>query len=231
MARVLIHVEGETEETFVKEVLARHLSGRGVFVGARLMGNSRLRQRRGGIRGWSSVRADIVGHLREDAGAVATTMVDYYGLPRRGANAWPGRDAAADLAFDHKAATVEQALRSDLAETMGSDYRADRFIPFVVMHEFEGLLFSDCTAFSSGIYRPHLQPRLQAIRDEFGTPEEINDSPNTAPSQRLIDIMPDYNKPIMGTLGVLQISLDTIRSACPHFNGWLAALEQLASRR
>jgi len=67
MARLLIHVEGQTEEAFVNEVLRDHLVSKGYHsVEARIVGNARLRQRRGGIRPWLSVRTDIVNHLRED---------------------------------------------------------------------------------------------------------------------------------------------------------------------
>ena len=49
MKRLLVHVEGQTEETFVNELLAPHLLARGYSpVSARLMGNARLRERRGG---------------------------------------------------------------------------------------------------------------------------------------------------------------------------------------
>lgn len=227
MVRLLIHVEGETEETFVNEVLAPHLCARGYeTVGARLFGNARLRDRRGGIRPWASVRKDVLGHLREDTGAIASTLVDYYGLPRTGNKAWPGRDKAATLPFSDKAMAVEEALQADLAPFMGHD--PGRFVPFVIMHEFEGLLFSDCGAFSRGIHRPDLQPSFQAIRDGFETPEEIDDSPDTAPSKRVLDLIPKYQKPLLGTLAVLEIGLDTIRKECPHFNDWVTRLERAA---
>lgn len=229
MARLLVHVEGETEETFVSEVLAPHLYAHGYEkVGARLIGNSRLRRRRGGIRSWSSVRADIVNHLHGDAGAITTTMVDYYALPRSGPEAWPGRDRAASVPFVQKASTVENALQSDLTALMGADFNPRRFIPFVVMHEFEGILFSDCASFSRGIYRPELQAAFQAIRDGFSTPEEINDSPLTAPSKRVLDLIPNYEKPLLGTLAVLAIGLNTLRAQCPHFNDWVIRLERAA---
>lgn len=90
MTRLLIHVEGQTEETFVNEVLGPHLYRQGYTkVGARLMGNARQRDRRGGIRAWSAVRGDIIRHLKEDAGCLVTTMVDYYGLPQTGAGHGP----------------------------------------------------------------------------------------------------------------------------------------------
>ncbi len=226
MARLLVHVEGETEETFVKEILKPHLCQHGyVQVNPRLMGNARKRDRRGGIRGWDAVRKDIINHLREDAGCLATTMVDYYALPQSGAKAWPGRSAANQLPFEQKAQTVQTAMAQDIARQMGDDFDPARFLPYVIMHEFEGLLFSDCERFSTGVGRPDLAPQLRAIRDEFATPEEINDSPQTCPSQRIAALIPGYEKPLMGVLAILEIGLPAIRQQCRFFRQWLEHLE------
>lgn len=227
MSRLLIHVEGITEEKFVNEVLASHLYGCGYTkVSARLVGNARQHDRRGGIRAWSSVRRDILNHLKEDAACLSTTMVDFYALPQSGEKAWPGRATAAQLAFPGKAAAVESALLADIRGEMGGDFDQNRFIPYVMMHEFEGLLFSDAAKLGLGIGRSDLSPDFQAIRDQFKTPEEINDSPGTAPSKRILDLFPSYQKPLMGTLAVLEIGLDAIRKECPLFRGWMERLEQ-----
>jgi len=229
MNRLLIHVEGQTEETFVNEALAPHLYGFGYeMVSARLLGNSRNRNRRGGIRSWSSVRVDIVNHLKEDTQCLATTMVDYYALPKDGEKAWPGRADAALKAFPDKSPTVQAALLADLSEQLGAGFDSRRFVPYVMMHEFEGLLFSDCTRFAKSIGRPELAGPFQAIRDAFSTPEEINDSPQTAPSKRVQELVAGYEKPLLGVLAVLDIGLETIRRECPHFSNWLGQLEQLA---
>jgi hypothetical protein len=229
MARLLIHVEGETEETFVNEVLAPHLRAAGfASVSARIVGNARLRESRGGIKGWNEVRRDIIRHLREDLNCYATTMVDYYALPQTGENkAWPGRAYAPNLPVAQRPQHVEAALEADVRQAMGNDFYPVRFIPFVIMHEFEALLFSDCDAFSKGIGRPDLRPNFQAIRDLFATPEEINDSPHTAPSKRVKAIIPSYQKPFLGTLAALEIGLGRIRQECPHFGAWLSRLEQI----
>ena len=108
---------------------------------------------------------------------------------------------------------------------MGASFDQDRFVPFVVMHEFEALLFSDCAAFARAIGRPALSGSFQAIRDQFDSPEDINDSPTTAPSKRVQELIPGYEKPLYGNLAALGIGLDTIRRACPHFAEWLGMLE------
>lgn len=230
MPRLLVHVEGQTEESFVNEVLKERLFHFGYErVGARLLGNARQRDRRGGARGWDAVKRDIIGHLREDPGCIATTMVDYYGLPQSGPKAWPGRSAATTMAVTDKGPHIEIAILNDVANEMGADFDRRRFLPFVVVHEFEGLLFSDCQAFARAVGRTALSTRLQEIRNQFDTPEHINDSPTTAPSKRVEALIPGYEKPLLGALAALEIGLDRISAACTHFGAWLAELETRAA--
>ncbi len=171
MARMLVHVEGQTEEVFVNNVLAPHLCGVGyTSVSARLVGNARQRRHRGGIRSWDAVRRDILTHLQSDQATFATTMVDYYGLP----HTWPGREEAgrgARLSSRDRARTVERAIVLDIGMATGD---TSRLVPHVVMHEFEGLLFSDPDRFARSLGRPDLVPEFRAIRQEFETPEDIN---------------------------------------------------------
>jgi hypothetical protein len=226
--RLLNHVEGITEETFTNEILAPHLVGSGFeSVSARLIGNARLRSHRGGARAWSSVKQDIVRHLRSDQGAIATTMVDYYALPASGPKEWPGRASANQKPFAQKAETVQSALLNDVVSEMGGNFDPQRFVPYVVMHEFEGLLFSDCDAFARGIGKKSLSHDFQEIRDEFDTPEEINDSPHTAPSKRVKLLLPSYDKPLFANVAALEIGLAKIREQCPQFGQWLTTLERL----
>ena len=229
MTRLLVHVEGQTEEEFVNRVLRDHLVSMGyASVSARIVGGARARNRRGGIRPWPSVKKDILNHLAEDPACVATTMVDYYALPQSDAGAWPGR-AGAKGSSKEKGQAIEAAVLKDLGGTLGGRFDRRRFVPFVVMHEFEGLLFSDCEAFCRAIQRPALESQFQAIRMRFSTPEEINDSPDTAPSKRVNDLKPEYQKPFEGVNAALEIGLAKIRQECPHFNDWLTRLEQRAT--
>jgi hypothetical protein len=226
MPRLLVHVEGETEETFVNELLGPYLVANGYErVSARLIGNARQRERRGGIRAWSAVREDILRHLKEDGGAVATTMVDFYALPATGGKGWPGRATASGKPTAQKGDIVEEGMLEDIVAAMGGSFNAKRFVPHVMVHEYEGLLFSDCDAFGRGIGRSDLSPSFHAIRNQFGTPEDINDSVDTAPSKRVLALVPGYQKPLLGTLAALEIGLDRIRNECPRFASWLARLE------
>jgi Domain of unknown function (DUF4276) len=227
MPRLFIHVEGETEEMFVNQILRPHFINAGYLnVSAKLLGNARARARRGGIRNWPSVRDDILRHLKDDQNILSTVMVDYYALPSNGGNAWPGRDASVNLSTKEKGKMVEDAILSDIAARMGVDAKVCRFIPFVMMHEFEALLFSDCKAFSDGIGMPHIETQLSNIRSAFLSPEDINDSPQTAPSKRVEALIPGYQKPLYGNVAALAIGLDVIRAECQNFADWLTRLEE-----
>ena len=152
-------------------------------------------------------------------------MVDYYGLPRTGPKAWPGREEALNTTVLAKPEVVEKSLLQDVVQTMGASFDSSRFIPFVTMHEFEALLFSDCERFALGIGKPEMTDPLQEIRNAFSNPEEIDDSPDTAPSKRVVALIPGYQKPLMGTLAALGIGLVAMRAECPHFDAWVKRLE------
>lgn len=221
----MVLVEGQTEENFVNIVLVPYLGDRGyTSITARLLGNVRQRERRGGIRSWDSTRKDILNHLKQDQAIFVTTMVDYYGLRQ----SWPGRPEAPRLAFQDRAASIEQKILREISGELGDSFDPRRFVPYIVMHEFEGLLFSDAQGLGRGMARPDLSANIQAIRDGFATPEEINDSSDTAPSKRIKGLFPGYQKTLHGPLAAQEIGLDTIRRECPLFANWIAKLEQRA---
>lgn len=227
MSRLLIHVEGQSEESFVNEILAPHLYMRGFEkVAARLLGNARQKSNRGGIRGWPETRKEISNHLKLDRGCYVTTMVDYYALPKTGSDAWPGRAEAGNLPFEKRALHVERLMKEEV-EMETVDFGGGRFVPYVAMHEFESLLFSNCGVFARAIGKDGVARRLQAIRDTFSTPEEINDSPHTAPSKRILQLIPDYSKVIWGIIGAEAIGIEAMRQECPHFSNWIDQLEDL----
>jgi hypothetical protein len=229
MTRLIVHVEGQTEELFVNEILAPHLYHHGYSnVSARLLGNARLKQNRGGIKSWLTVKTDISRHLRGDQGCIATLMVDYYALPQSGDGAWPGRECDPARNAQQKSRELHSALKQDMEKDFG--VLAHRFIPFVLMYEFEGLLFSDCNKFAEAIGRSSKAERFQAIRNQFATPEDINDSSITAPSKRILSIVPGYEKPLYGNIAASTIGLPMIRQECVILDQWIKQLETVVKK-
>jgi len=99
-----------------------------------------------------------------------------------------------------------------------------------MMHEFEALLFSNPDRFPQGIGRCDLAADLRMIRQGFASPEDINDSVETAPSKRIEGLFPGYEKPLFGVIAAMEIGLPTMRQECPHFNNWLERLESLPAK-
>ncbi len=99
---------------------------------------------------------------------------------------------------------------------------------YVQRHEFESLLFADIRAFAT-LSRDAPQPvdNLRTVRAQFPTPEDINDSPATAPSKRIVAVLPRYRKRIHGPDVAERIGLNAIRAECPRFHDWLTRLESL----
>jgi hypothetical protein len=222
MVRVHVLVEGQTEETFVRRVLQAHFNGHAIYLYPRLIGKP---GHRGGVGEYPRARRDILATLKEDASAFCTTMFDYYGMP----NSWPEREAARHKAFAEKAATIESAMGVDMAAELGGGSTYPRFIPYVQMHEFEALLFNDVKLLADGLGLAD-DAKTQHIRDQFHSPEEINDSEQSAPSKRIRELNPGYAKVTDGALISQRIGLTVMRAQCPHFNEWIGRLEALAAR-
>jgi len=225
MARVIALVEGPTEEKFVKELLARELGVAGVWIVATTYGHPR---RQAGVPTWSKAEREIAGLLKQDAARYVTTMVDYYGMPRD----WPGRKEAAERPHGEKAELVEQRMRDSIVASSGLGSLEARFIPYVQMHEFEALLFSEPQTLAdvlSRVPRPHgISRELSRISNAFQTPEEIDDDPLTAPSKRILAVAPDYQKVTDGNIAASRIGLEAMRRECPHFRSWVRTLGDLS---
>ena len=78
-------------------------------------------------------------------------------------------------------------------------------------------------------FRTELKDKLAGIRAKYPTPEDINDSPHTAPSKRIQNLFPGYDKPIHPLLAAQDIGLDAIRRECPLFNDWVTCLESITN--
>ena len=179
----------------------------------------------GASRRGTSFRNQLVKHLKSDRNILHTSMVDFYGMPKDGDRAWPGREEAAQMPHALKGEHVAQKMLADLRTVWDG---GERFVPFVMMHEFEALLFSDCDAFARALEIPELAGPLRHIRDQFESPEHINHGRNTAPSKRITALHPSYGKVVDGTAAARAVTVDKMAEQCRHFAAWLQRLEALA---
>lgn len=218
-ANVYVIVEGHTEQTFIRELLAPEMACQGVFLHPVLIGKP---GHKGGDIRFDRAKQDIGGFLKQRSGTHISTMFDYFRLDP----SWPGNvNMQGCPTAIEKAEKIEGTTLARIRELFPDHNVEGRFIPYIEMHEFEALLFSDTSILANKIGVDTGQ--IEDILDEFGEPEEIDDGPDTAPSKRLIRFHNSYRKVAMGKTISEAIGIPTMREKCPHFDNWLIRLEQL----
>jgi hypothetical protein len=219
MSTIKILVEGPTEILFVKDVLQPYFYERGISVRPFLF------QEGGGIPKYPRSQKQILNTIKSDRSCFCTMLVDFYGLPKD----WPGRkDADSRRAYLEKAATVENALFVDICAQLGSSFNPSQFVPYVQMHEFEALLFSDISVLAAR--NSAISAQLEHVLQAFSCAEEINDNYNTCPSRRIKQHIENYVKTVDGIIAARKIGLKKMRQECPHFNEWITKLENIGNQ-
>jgi hypothetical protein len=116
-----------------------------------------------------------------------------------------------------------------LEEAFQQEINDHRFTPYFSLHEFESLLFTAPESIASRFSDADYTSDLYQIRRQVKSPEEINDDPKTAPSKRLLSLIPHYRKIADGLAVIKQIDIGRIRTECRHFHEWLEKLESLSA--
>ena len=211
LIRLAIVAEGPTERLFEERVLADHLRQ------WRIDSKVTLTSSGGGRQGGGRVNVDRLARTMSDlywSFDAVTSLVDFYGFERK------GNAAVEDL---------EAKIRDRVHKNIRRGWDERKVLPYVQRHEFEALLYTDVAAFSSIDVDEEAMGRLQVVRSQFATPEDINDHRDTAPSKRILQVVPSYDKVAQGALVAAEVGLEKMRSACPRFGAWLGRLEALAS--
>jgi len=220
VSRVFVIVEGPTEESFVKGPLAEALWRHHVYLTPIILG---VPGHKGGRTNYARVQKDLLRQLKQDPTASCSTMIDFYGL----GHGFPGIPTPAHLTNIQRVEHIERAVKEDICERI-PNFRPDvRLIPYLSLHEFEGLLFSDPDSFAEALKQVNLAYRFHQVRNDFPTPEDIDDAPENAPSKRVIAIYSSYRKVIEGTLAARAVGIHRMRQECEHFRNWLERLETL----
>lgn len=222
MIRLHVFCEGQSEESFVNELLVDHFAFSKVFASASAFTTSSNRgigkQYKGGINSYKKIYKEIKDMLSKDKNPDfrLSTMIDLYGLP----NDFPGYEEARNMINPY---TRVEILEAALAE----DIDDSRFIPYIQLHEFEALIFADPAKLEKDYLDYEKEINELVILSEKHNPEEINDNPNTAPSKRIIAAIPVYKKHYSASSVPKEIGLERMREKCKHFNEWLTKLESL----
>ena len=214
MKRLIIVCEGPTESEFCNDVLAPSLLKNDIYLETPL-----IKKSNGGIVPWSNIKRQIEMHLHE-GDAYVSLLIDYYGI--KDSYLFPGWEESKGISsLTSKLEFLCDKMKKDVREDVAS-----RFIPYMQIHEFESLLFSNIEVFANNFDSAKEMDFsvLEKTIKDFSNPEEINTRPTWAPSKRILKAIPGYEKIIYGSCLATEIGLDTIRDKCPLFNLWISKL-------
>jgi hypothetical protein len=218
MKRVIVICEGPTEIEFCKDVLYPYFINIGIIIQTPL-----IKKSGGGIVPWPALKKQIEIHLLQDRAAYVTTIIDYYGIHAQ--YQFPDWESAHRNPDKNQRMTIlEAAMHQSVNNSLNN-----RFIPYLQLHEFEGLLFNNIEAFTNQIPEGEFVDKDELIKtiENHPNPELINDTPNNAPSYRLKRLIKGYSKIVYGAILAREIGLERIRAKCPRFDNWIIQLEGL----
>jgi hypothetical protein len=222
MSNITIYaiVEGHTEKIFVDKMLTPYLANKDIFIHASII---KKPGQNGGDVKFSRAKNEIKAFLRQRSDTYVTTFIDLYGIKE-----WPGKDVTNNQTPEQKADYINNKTETEITKMCEEfNINSNRFIPYIAIHEFEAMLFSDSQVLANQLVVD--QDIIDEILIECGTPEEINNSPQTAPSKRLDAIMPNgkFPKTTTGITIAQKIGINKIREKCPIFDRWIKTIEQL----
>lgn len=230
MKQLNVFCEGQTEQRFCAQVLQPHLFSQGdglihtLAVGAKDhhhlygLGNKKKYQ------GAKGVRQFIINTINDRQGdsVYFSTLFNLYALP----DDFPGKNSNTRNAANPTpyVLALESALRADI--------NCHRFVPNLLLHEFETMLFADPDAFRSTFENCDREVEsLKNIAASVASIEHIDDGRQTAPSKRIIGVFGERRyegmKASAGANIAAVIGLERIREACPHVDHWLRQIETL----
>lgn len=218
--RLYITAEGQSERKFADDVLKPYLASFSIEVKTRVVITNRKLGKRGGILDFERIRNDLQRLMSEDSKPEArfTTMIDLYALPIE----FPGWvEAKTKKLPTERVEIIESAFQKEISD--------QRFLPYIQLHEFEALLYCDLAQLQQRISGTEAAITALAKEVEYLEPEEIDEGRTTAPSKRIINHVPIYDrlKIRVGAPAAAAIGLPILRKKCPHFNNWISILERL----
>lgn len=211
MKRLYIIVEGQTEQEFVRTLIATYLQQYGIFeVTPILIRTSKTG--RGGFVNYQHLKNDAERLLKSGKRDFIVSMfIDFFRCPEvPHKEKWSVKNSHTE-----QAEIMEQCIKEDIEDA--------RFIPYIQLHEFEALLFASNKGFETFFTEKQKEKTLQII-NSYDNPEDINTTPEGAPSKRIITIKDDYDKVLEGNLIALEVGFAKIIEKCPRFKAWIERL-------
>lgn len=216
MNRLVFIVEGDCEVYLIEKKVIPYLytqikNGSQWAMNAQKITTNRKKNTKGGNVGYLYLKADIERTSKQNSGnTYITTFLDYFRLP----NDFPGYDTS-DI--------------DKIEESVKDDNNGIRLIPYIQKYEFETLLFANRDALEIVIDESKGMNEIDEIIKKYPNIEDINSSPDNAPSKRLGRIF-HYNKTADSSLVLDFIEMDELLNKCPRFKHWIEELVSLINK-
>ena len=210
-----IYCEGQTEESFINKVLSPYLLRAKVYARPIVCETKRTvsKKFKGGVSDYNKIKFELLRLCKQHKNEMLTTMFDYYGLPDNTPDT-----PSSSTCLCERVIEIERAIEVDI--------NMPNLFFNLTVHEFEGLLFSDPSAFYS-IADNSTIAKLKATKEKFISPEHINRSTETAPGKILEKLIPGYAKVSDGTIISERIGVDLMIKECKHFREWVSKITSL----
>lgn len=211
MKRLYVIVEGQTEQEFINTLVAPYLQNYGIYSVTPILIHT-SKTGKGGFVNYQHLKNDakrLLNSQKQDV--VVSMLVDFFRCPEI-----PDKEKwSAKASHMEQVKAMEQCIKEDINDA--------RFIPYIQLHEFEALLFASNKGFEI-YFNKEESAATQSIIAQYENPEDINTTPEGAPSKRILSIKNDYDKVLEGNLIALETGFPAIMEKCPRFRAWIETL-------
>ena len=221
MKNFRIVTEGQSETNFVNRVMVPYFAGKCILIPITVVTKTENRHGKtykGGVGNYGQIRNTLLKTLAnasKNVDSYVTTMFDFYRLPTD----VPGvLDAEKVNDSYKKVEIIEREIRK--AEGYGEKF----FFPYIELHEFESMIFSDISKLEEAYFEEDLTALKECVK-VLSNPELINDGAETAPSKRIMNCISNFDKANVGVDVLGKIGIENIAAKCSHFAEWLQCIE------
>lgn len=225
MKSLIILVEGETEQEFVNKILAPYLiEDKGLNTEIRPV----MIEKKGGGHGYSNIehfKNTIRPFLHDTNEPVISMLIDHYGINSE--RKMPGYTSISSSNITERIAQMEEVFNQEVQQI--KPYRF--FIPYIQQHEMETLLLANPVEGFS-LEDEKIKDKVIELCNQFESIEEINCTPEGAPSKRLANIYKEESKKydkVIDAVDIIELSggIPVILSKCSRFTKWIAKIEKM----
>jgi hypothetical protein len=222
---VNVLAEGQAEREFAQRTLGPYFESFGIIIDSRCVLTSKKKHKKGGLGSYVQAKNDLQRWISEEKSRQPffTTMFDLYALP----NDFPGYEDSLKIQDPYERITfLEKALSEDI------DHH--RFIPYIQLHEFEALLLANPELLLMEYVNAtaEVEALKEIVASYNDNPEKVNTGSTTAPSKRIISLIPAYegNKVSVGAVLAGIEGVEIQKERCKHFADWINSIESLSDQ-